>query len=296
MDAMLCYGCYARYLVYTSMRVHDTNDVMLSTGNTMFFNHTVNDATKQLNAAKEGYTLIAILVPYDPLPKGVAPSRASVARCIHKCNMTLLGARWKTGKDTSIKYLTGMTGSTYANNVEDVNWCAVPYSCKRVRICHMDEEKRTKVFGPDFVKLTAEVVAQWSLLVPYKEQNIFSDNNLIIQKLNNFDELAQDEDSNVEVAAAVVDYGIKLISDDIFKPFEQLGGFTGVSTAVRKDSHLKFIHEAKLHVEQVVKAFLPLSNDGHAWLDHQLGDVLAKHSIENRLAAGPHIVDIIHVV
>ena len=276
-------------MVYTSLLVNDTKDVIASTGNTVFFEHTVNDATKGLNPVKEGYTLIGILIPYEPLPKGTASTASSRARCIFKAGTILLGARWKVGKDTCIKFLTGMSGGSYAATVNDVNLCAVPYSCKRLRICMMDQELKVKVFGSEFVELTSKLVGQWPLLTPYKEQNFFGPKVDVLKQLQNFDDLARANNHNVEITAAITQYSVKVISDKAYDVFKQLGSTSGVSIAVRKDAQNKFVSQVQLHIEMAVKAFSSISRDGLAWLNSELGDVMAKHSIDTRLstATGP---------
>ena len=69
---------YVSHLVYTQIYVHDCSDVVASTASTVFFEHTINQATKELNPVKEGYTLVAILIPYEPLAKGTSLADANV--------------------------------------------------------------------------------------------------------------------------------------------------------------------------------------------------------------------------
>ena len=146
------------YLLYTALRVHDSSDVIASSGKTIFFDHTINTATKELNVAKDGYLLAGILIPFNPVGKGVAVTPAARSKAMFKPNMILLGWRFKAKKNDSVQFLTGMTGSTYATRTSDINLCAVSYSVKRLRICNFtDKAVRGQV--AKFVECTPSVTA-----------------------------------------------------------------------------------------------------------------------------------------
>ena len=158
------------YLLYTSLLVHDSNDVIASSGKTIFFDHTINTATKELNPVKEGYLLVAILVPFNPLGNGIKATPSSCSKAIYKPSTILLGYRFKAKKNESVQFLTGMTGSTYISQDTDANLCAVSYSVKRLRMCNMDAKQLGTVFGNDFVARAAALVRGWPLLEPLKAQ------------------------------------------------------------------------------------------------------------------------------
>ena len=110
--------------------MNDCSDVIASSGNTIFFDHGINQATKSQNPVKEGYVLMGILIPSQPMQKGITSTTLSRSKCIMKAATILLGYRFKTGRDMEVKFLSSMASTTFAQNITDVNMCAVPYSCR----------------------------------------------------------------------------------------------------------------------------------------------------------------------
>ena len=280
-----------QYLVFTNMLVHDSQDTVMSIVNTVFFLHAMNATTHELNPVKEGYTLFAVLMPYEPVPKN------SSKRNIMKAGTVLLGARWKLAKDGSVKYLTGATGTSYASKVEDINLCAVPYSVKRLRACMLDYEKRLKIFGKEFVLQTAQLLAHAKLLEPYKAQGVFKTplttrmvdadllkhSECLISDLADFHEFAVKDMVNQEAAPALIEYGIRSLSDALIAPYAKMGAIHNVSTAVRKDTQAKLIKSAGVFLEQTVMPYFPLCREAKLWMEHSKGMLLTKYSIESRM-------------
>ena len=71
-----------------------------------------------------------------------------------------------------------------------------------------------------------------------------------LEVLSNFDTFAQDEANHVEVVAAIVDSGIKNISDSIYQPYEKLGEMSNLSMSARKDAQVKFVAACNTFVER----------------------------------------------
>ena len=109
----------------------------------------------------------------------------------------------------------------------------------------------------------------------------------VIDTLSNFCSFATDNANHVEFVAAVVEFGVKTISDSVYQPYEKMGELSNLSMNARKDAQLKYLENCKTFVDRSVRAFLPLTPDGDAWIVHQMPDVLNKYSIETRLSAAP---------
>ena len=144
-----------------------------------------------------------------------------------------------------------------------------------------------KIFGKDFVGRCEAVVCQLPLLMPFKEQGFFGPTVDVSEVLSNFDTFAEDEANHVELVAAIVDSGIKNISDSIYQPYDKLGELSNLSMSARKDAQVKFVAACNTFVERSVRAFLHLQPDAVTWIQSQLPDVLNKHSIESRLSVAP---------
>ena len=150
-------------------------------------------------------------------------------------------------------------------------------------MCTLDRAERVKIFGEEFVDFASELVNNWPLLHTYKEYNVFGYKMDVIEVLRDFPTFCERADTNVEYISAVVDYGMKAISDDLIKPIEAMGSISGLSTGTIKDTQVKYLKAAEVLIEQAVKAFCKVGADAQSWLHHELGSILVKHSIELRI-------------